>query len=243
MREQFLDRRGVRLQLLEGGEGAPLLYLHGAGGAGQWGAFHDGLARHFRVLAPTHPGFGVSADLPDLSAVDDFALFYLDLLDSLGLESLPVIGHSLGGWIAAELAVWQPQRVSKLVLASAAGLRREGVVQPDIFAQSSTRGGETSPEALEQALRDRATLARVAWNPYLHNPRLPGRLYRLTMPTMLVWGQNDPLIPPSIGERWAELIPQARLELIPNATHPIHREQPDAVLRAVLPFLAPEAAE
>lgn len=237
------DMAGVHVAVLEGGTGRPVLFLHGAGGAGEWTPLHARLAQSYHVIAPTHPGFGRSEDLPNLSSVRDFALFYLELLDRRGLDSLVVVGHSLGGWIAAEMAVWQPQRFSKLVLVSAAGLRREGVAQPDLFAQSLVPAGAvgdsllSNPEALERRIRDRATMARVAWNPYIHDPHLPDRLYRLRMPTLLVWGDQDPLIPPAIGERWAELLPDTRLRLVAGAGHPVHREQPDEVARLIEEFL------
>lgn len=246
----FLDARGTRIQVLHGGDGPPLVYLHGAGGAGEWSRVHARLAETYRVIAPTHPGFGDSAELPGLEAVDDFAFFYLALLDDLGVQQAIVMGHSVGGWIAAELATWDPRRVSRLILSAPAGLRRDGVQQPDLFAADAERSaqltyfdptkapsGVPTPETMEKRLRDRATLARVGWNPYLHNPRLAGRLFRVTSPTLLIWGANDRLIPPQIGEVWAEKLPDARLRLIPSCGHSINREQPDAVADLVGDFL------
>jgi pimeloyl-ACP methyl ester carboxylesterase len=122
-RERDLDVRGIRVRLLSGGSGEPLLYLHGGGDLGQWTPALAALAGRYTVLRPDHPGFSASADAGGIDSVHELAFFYLDLLDELGLGRVMVVGHSLGGWLAADLATIEPGRVSKLVLVSAAGLR------------------------------------------------------------------------------------------------------------------------
>jgi pimeloyl-ACP methyl ester carboxylesterase len=122
--EDCLELAGGRVHLFRGGEGKPLLFLHAAGGAGTWLEFHQLLARRgFDVIAPDHPGFGKSDEFPEVEAIDDLVYHYLDVMDALGLDHPHVVGASIGGWIAAELAVAAPHRVGSLVLLSAAGLR------------------------------------------------------------------------------------------------------------------------
>src|SRR5262245_38931226 len=118
---------------MRGGDGPPLLLLHAAGGAGTWPAFYGLLAQRFEVIAPDHPGFGGSDDLPEVEAIDDLVYHYLDVLDRLGLDHVNVVGASLGGWIAAELAVHSPHRIERLALLGAAGLRVPGRMATDIF--------------------------------------------------------------------------------------------------------------
>jgi pimeloyl-ACP methyl ester carboxylesterase len=128
-----LEFEGGSIHLLRGGDGPPLLFLHGAGGAGLWHPFHGLLAEHTSVFAPDAPGFGLSDTLPGVDAVDDLVYFYLDLLDRLGLESPAIVGHSFGAWCAAELAVHSPERVGRLVLLSPVGLRIPGHMPLDFF--------------------------------------------------------------------------------------------------------------
>src|SRR5579862_8267770 len=134
--QEFLELDGGRVHLLRGGSGEPVLFLHAAGGAGEWHELHAQLSEHFDVIAPDHPGFAKSDDFPQLTAIDDLVYHYLDLLDALGLDRPHVVGASFGGWIAAELAVHSPHRIGTLTLLSAAGLRVPGHPVPDIFLMS-----------------------------------------------------------------------------------------------------------
>ncbi|MCL6594557.1 MAG: alpha/beta fold hydrolase, partial [Alicyclobacillus sp.] len=125
--------RGTRIRLLQAGTGDPVLYLHGSGGGGVWLPFFDLLTTSYRVLAPEHPGFGESDSLPDADNMEDYAYFYLDFLDALGLDQVRVIGASLGGWLALEMACIEPRRFPQLVLVGSAGIRVDGVPVPDVF--------------------------------------------------------------------------------------------------------------
>jgi pimeloyl-ACP methyl ester carboxylesterase len=255
--EKFLDVRGARVHLLEGGQGEPLVYLHGAGSAGAWSPFLEALAQRYHVIAPTHPGFGKSERPEWIDRVDDVAFFYLDVLDQLGVDRMHLMGHSVGGWIAACLTTIANHRVRRLVLSDAAGLKPDGVHLPDLFALSEAQSAEImvydpaerearanakpSVELLERQLSDRAALARLAWNPYLHDPKLPHRLHRASMPCLLVWGKQDGLFPVALAGAWLEHLPNARLEVIDQAGHNPGREQAEQVARVVLEFLAEEA--
>ena len=187
------------IHVQRGGEGPPLLFLHAAGGAGAWHPFLGLLARRFAVVAPDHPGFGGSDDLPEVEAMDDLVYHYLDVLDRLGLERVHVVGGSLGGWLAAELAVHSPERIERLALLGAAGLRVPGNMATDIFlmtpdqvvttlfhdpaAAAGMFPEEPDVDFILATYRDQAGLARYGWAPYLNNPKLERRLHRITAPT------------------------------------------------------------
>lgn len=253
--ERNVTVRGTRVHLLAGGSGDPLVYLHGSGDPGGWTPALAALAGRYTVFRPDHPGFGASGDGEDLDSIHDLAFFYLDLLDELGLDRVILAGSSLGGWLAADLATIEPRRVRKLILVSAAGLRPAEPV-PDIFrlspaeladltfhtgeaAAAARRAAEElagQPAAFARYLRDRAATAHLGWNPYLHDPKLPRRLHRITAPALIVWGAQDRLLPPACAHRWAGLLPGARLAIIPDAGHLPLTEQAGAAAAAVLSF-------
>lgn len=245
----------ISIELLRAGSGLPLLFLHGAGSAGLWLPAHGELARSHSVYLPSHPGFGAS-DWPDwLDGIDDLVFHYLDFLDTFGLDRPIIIGASLGGWIAAELAIARPDRVGPLVLVNAAGLHLPGVEMPDIFPltpEQVTRLyyhdpgrveaaiaalADRPPDRIARANRDRAATARLAWQPYFADLKLLRRLQRITARTLIIWGANDRIFPPALGEAYAAGIPNARLVTIPDCGHAPHDERPAEFVRAVRGFL------
>jgi pimeloyl-ACP methyl ester carboxylesterase len=246
-----LDVRGGSIQILRGGEGPPLLFLHAAGGAGAWLPFHGLLARRFEVIAPDHPGFGGSDDLPEVEAIDDLVYHYLDVLDRLGLERVDVVGGSLGGWIAAELAVHSPERVGRLALLGAAGLRIPGHMAADVFLRTPDQvvellyrhpeavamPNEPDIDAILAIQRDMAALARYGWAPYLNDPKLERRLYRVSAPTLVLWADDDRVIPLEHARLYAERIPDATLQIVEDCGHAMYVERPDAFADAVREFL------
>ena len=250
MEESFLDVRGTRVHLLTEGEGPPLLFLHGAGGGG-WLPGHARLAERFRVYAPTHPGFGQSDNREDWDTLDDYVYHYLDLLDVLGLERVHLLGASMGGWMAAELAVGHSHRLRSLVLLNAAGLWVDEAPMADLFLlpqetltqlmwhdpSQAPAAPPATPEAMVAQARAKTTVARLAWNPYFHNPKLPPRLARVTAPTLIVWGASDRLIPLAHGQRYQQLIPEAELAVIPECGHSVLREQPERGARVIMDFI------
>ena len=251
---------GAAIRLFRGGpEGgpaaenaAPVVFLHGAGGHTGWMAFLDELAERFAVFAPEHPGFGQSDDPPWLDEVADLAYFHLDLLKALGLDRVHLIGTSLGGWVAAEMAVRSTARLASLTLVGAVGITAEGKTIPDTFRMSddeNLRRYYADPERaarrsadLARALADpavmavvaknRATVTRLAYRPRFHNPGLKKWLHRIDVPTLLIWGEADRIVPPSFGEAYRALIPGSRLVVLPNAGHAPFDEQKDAFLAA-----------
>jgi pimeloyl-ACP methyl ester carboxylesterase len=261
--EERVAVRGTEVRILRAGAGPAVLYLHGSGDSGGWLPILDSLAQTHTVYRPDHPGFGHSDDDDRIDSIHDLAFFYLDLLSELGLEQVSIVGVSLGGWIAADLATIEPERVDRLVLVGAAGLRVEGVQQPDVFMLSAVQlveltyhrpeaqeravadaaGLEADPEALQLHLRNRVGTAHLAWNPYFHDPKLVERTHRVTAPTLVVWGAEDRVLPPAHGERWTELLPSARLELIADAGHLPHVEAPATVSGLIAAFLSAPRAE
>jgi pimeloyl-ACP methyl ester carboxylesterase len=226
--ERTVNVRGIVTHMFEAGSpaAAPLLYMHGHGLGNLWLEFHQSLARNFHVFAPDIPGFGLT-ERPDwMRDMSDYILYFRDLLDELGLHKAIVVGHSLGGWMAAELAVWYPERVEKLVLSNSAGIRVKGTPIANIFAMNPQEllmtlfddfsaaapliPAEFNTDYLLSQYRQLTTLASLAWNP-AYDPRLERRLERIACPTLIVWGQNDRLIPPVYGDAFHRLIAHSEL--------------------------------
>jgi pimeloyl-ACP methyl ester carboxylesterase len=251
--EEILGVRDTSVRVLSGGKGEPLLFLHGAGGAGMWLPVHEKLAEHFRVIAPVCPGFGGTPRPDWLDRVDDLTLHHLDLLDALDLPRARVLGVSIGGWMAADLAAKYPERVAKLVLVGASGLSIAEAPIPDIFAMPmesvlpllfedlsaalALLPGSMDQAFIEAQLRERATLAHLAWNPHFHDPRLPRRLARVKTPALLVWGEKDRFTPVAHGRAYERLIAGARLVVIPGCGHVPPLERVDDFCASAIPFL------
>jgi len=250
---------GVRLEMIERGGGRPLLFLHPGIGIDPAAPVLDRLAAGAWVLAPSHPGFGRSELPAAMTTVDDLAYFYLDVIEALDLRDAILVGVSFGGWIAAEIAVKSTARFSHLVLADALGIKvgdRETRDIADIFAMtepqlrerayfdpvSAKRDFTALPEAeLITIARNREATARFGWSPYMHDPKLKGRLHRIGIPSLMLWGASDGIAAPDYGRAYAASIPGARFELIERAGHFPHLEQPDRFAALVLAFAAANA--
>jgi pimeloyl-ACP methyl ester carboxylesterase len=246
---------GTRIDIIERGTGRPLLFLHPENGIEPAMPAIDELAKGARVIAPTHPGYGRSELPKGTRTVDDLSYFYLDLLDQLDVRDLAVVGVSLGAWLAAEIAVKSSTRFSRLVMANAVGVKvsdRETRDIVDIFAltekeyldiayydpAAGVRDYKALPDAeVLAAARAREATARLAWNPFFHNPRLKSRLHRIRIPTLFLWGTHDRMLSESYGRAYCALIPGARFELIDRAGHFPHQEQPKVFAEKVLAFM------
>ncbi|MEX0785894.1 MAG: alpha/beta hydrolase [Dehalococcoidia bacterium] len=256
------------VQLRRGGSGEPLVYLHSAGGEGEGLALLDRLAERFDVVAPMFPGFGESEGIEQIDDMEDAVFHLLDLFEQLDLVSPAVLGMSLGGWMGIELATRYPERVSKLVVVNPAGLYIEGAEIKDLFGRSpaemaedlfadqshpmaqmmhqvsvsmSQAGGSALAipfDLLKPQLQTMAATARLAWDPYLHNPKLRKRLHRITAPTLVIRGKEDTLIPAAHAQAYAREIPGAKLVEMPNAAHLIAVERPDELAELVIDFLS-----
>jgi pimeloyl-ACP methyl ester carboxylesterase len=245
---------GTRLGITEIGQGRPIVFLHP--GIGLRGAepFLARLGSLGRVIAPAHPGF-FGSDLSGFASIDDISYLYLSLLEEFA-EPAIVVGASLGGWIALEVATKSSARIAGLVLVDAVGVRfntREVPDFADIYAlaradidklqyhdpkHAQIDYPSTPPAELEIIARNRDAETRFTWSPYLHNPRLRTRLHRATAPTLVVWGESDGLVPPAYGQKLAAALPNASFEVIPKAGHFPHIEQPDALVTRIARFTA-----
>ena len=249
-----VEIRGCKLSFARGGQGAPLLYLHGTDGLAPWPAILDPLAHRFDVLAPDHPGFGNSEAAEWIEDISDLAYFCLDFIEVLALRNIHLVGHFLGGWIALEMAVRSAQNLRSLTLISAAGIRVKGVPKADLFMldpeevarlcyADSQRGEEAAQRAAAEkyedtAIRNRIASARFGWQPRFFNPRLARWLHRIKLPTQIIWGDRDRIIPPIYGETLHGLIAGSQLTMIENAGHLPHVECADAVSSAIESFIA-----
>src|SRR3954447_9587980 len=218
-RIETVTAAGAAIRLFRGGPaegGAPVVFLHGAGGHTGWMGFLDALAERFAVFAPEHPGFGQSDDPPWLDEVADLAYFHLDLLKALGLDRVHLIGTSLGGWVAAEMAVRNTARLASLTLVGAVGIPTGGITAtaetiPDTFRmpddenlrryyadpeRAARRSADlaralANPAVMAIVAKNRATVTRLAYRPRFHNPELRKWLHRIDVPTLLIWGESD----------------------------------------------------
>jgi pimeloyl-ACP methyl ester carboxylesterase len=266
---EILDVRGTRVGLRRAGAGPTLLYLHGGIGDVDWLPVFDQLAERCTVYHPSHPGFGTSGGLEHIDDIGDLVLHYVDVITTLGLNAraLDVVGSSFGGWVAVEIAQRYPQLVQRLVLIDAAGLWIDDAPIGEMFGDppqelakrlfrnqqhplalamaSITDVSQLPEEVILPQFTAMEAMAKVAWNPYFHNPKLERRLDRITAPTLVVWGGQDRFIPLAHGERYAARIPAARLEVIENCGHFPVLEQPEAVCRLLVDFLgaAPASRE
>jgi pimeloyl-ACP methyl ester carboxylesterase len=250
--QSFVDVDGCRLNLRRGGAGEPLLYLHGSNGVPGIAPFMDKLAARFDVLVPEHPGFGESSEPEWLESMHDLSYFYLDLLKTLDLRGVHVVGSSLGGWLALEVAVRDTSRIKSLVLVGPAGLSVPGVTPGDTFLWSPeelTRNlyfdpaiadrllsQPMTPEQLDVSLKNRHTVARLAWEPRLHNPHLRKWLHRIDVPVKIVWGENDKLLPVAYAREFQRLMPRASVEVVPSCGHLPQAERPDVFCEIVFEF-------
>ena len=243
------------VRVLEKGEGQPLLFLHSEMGAGVWTEGLDRLARVYRVLLPDHPGFGPSPLPTWLTGMDDIIVHYSNLLAALGLDESPVriAGVSFGGWIAAEYASFYPRQVQKLLLAGPLGLRVPELPPPDLFRlgfdevvplvfHDPSKAAAVMPvspdiESQVQMFHDWSAFARLAWSPYLHNPKLTHRLGRANMPALIIWGSQDRLTPPVYAEWYQRFLPSARVAYIQDCGHDPTIEQPEEFASLALEFL------
>jgi pimeloyl-ACP methyl ester carboxylesterase len=237
---------GIRTVVHSAGAGTPLVFLHGAGTFTGF-AYAREWTRSHRVIIPYHPGFGESGDDPGIDAIGDYALHCLDLFDALGLGALHLVGYSFGGWMAAETAILQPDRVTKLALVAPAGLVVRDPPAADLLAlhpRDVPAHLMHDPERLKPFLplgndieflalryREQSALARVVWERPSGNPKLERWLHRLRMPTQLVWGAHDRVRPVAHAARWQAGLPASRLVVLPDAGHLVLEEAPEAAGR------------
>ena len=249
---------GVAMQLTRAGEGPPLLVLHHDVGTLARLPFYDALARRFTVLVPSHPGYDGSQRPEWMRNVRDLAVMHQWLLGELAITRAPqtvsIVGLGFGGWIAAEMASQAPRAFKKLVLVGAMGLKPEhGVIADQAlvsyidyvrlgFSDQATFdrlfGAEPETSRLEHWDLNREMSFRIAWKPYMYSQTLPHLLGGVKAPALVVWGDDDKIVPRGAGELYAAALPQARFEIVPEAGHCVDMEQPQALAHLVGSFIA-----
>ena len=247
----------IEVATTEKGEGHPILLLHGGGGPLTVQGFADLLAAQqpARVITPTHPGFGGTPRPDSLASVPGLAALYVALLAELGLHDVTVIGNSIGGWIAAEMALLDTSRISGFVLVDAVGIEVPGHPVADFFSLTPRQLAEhsyhdpdrfgidpskLSPEALAVMAGNRAAIAVYAGTS-MTGAGLAERLGKVTTPTLVVWGDSDHIADADYGRAYAEAIPGARFQLLPNTGHLPQIETPGQLLDAVWTFVESHA--
>jgi pimeloyl-ACP methyl ester carboxylesterase len=254
MELKTVQTRHVPVRYIEGGDGPPLVFLHSAGGVTPEDPFLQALARSHHVYAPLVPGYGDSEECPEIRDMLDFTLHTWDVVDALGVKDPILVGHSMGGMIAAEMAAVQPNDVSRLALIAPAGLWDDNHPIPDLFstmpyempallfhdeaagAAMLTAGRDVEdPNFLQQYLVTNARQLGMAGRILFPIPErgLAGRLYRIKARTVIVWGDSDRLIPPVYAHAFKKGIARAELVSIPEAGHMVTVEQTSAVVEAV----------
>jgi len=255
----------LQTKVFEAGSGDTVVYLHGGGGVTAADPLFEALAGRLRVIAPLHPGFVDPDDVEEIRDVHDLALYHDELFDALGLDAVPVIGHSFGGMVAAELAAHVPHRVSKLVLAAPAGLWNDDYPMADMFtafpfeinnllwADPSSSEAQQAMAAmakdfaelkvddpmvamLQRVLPGLITIGKYMWP--LPDKGLSRRLRRIKAPTLVLWGEKDKLIPSRYADDFVAGIPNARADFIPDAGHMMPFERTSEFVKLVADFLA-----
>jgi len=256
VREVQVDIGGTTIHMLQGGSGAPLLLLHGTEGRQGWLRYAQALAEQYTVYLPSHPGFDGSERPAWLKTMPDLVCFYTWFLEQQGLEDVPAIGFALGGWLAAEIVATTRHAFRKLMLVDAAGIKPQQGDITDLFILSPAQiaelsfhnaqqapeyemlyGGTRTPEQQESTMKNREMVVRLTWKPYMHDPRLPALLARVRIPTCVVWGRQDQIIPVECGELYRQAIPGAELVVLEDCGHLPQVEQPEAFVRLARQFL------
>lgn len=252
---QTVELGPVKLDVERRGKGKPMLVLYGEEGLELDAPVLDRLAGKRELIIPSPPGFGRSERPEWVGSPDDISYMYLDLVAKLGLANVEVVGFGLGGWIAAEMATKSDAFIGKLVLVDAFGVKVGGPLERDVqdmwllhpakvaamkwFDQAKGKRdyASMSEDQLTIVARNLESFARFCWDPYMHNPKLPQRLHRISKPTLFIWGENDGIVTPAYGKAYAALVPGARFSAIAKAGHYPHIEQPDAFLKLLEGFI------
>ncbi len=251
---ELMSVAGIQTEVRRWGEGPPLLYLHPGDGLAKENEFLAALARHYQVIAPSHPGFGNSLRPDDFKTMEDLAYFYLDFMAQENLVGVTMAGSSFGGWVALEIAIRSSARLAQIILIDTVGVRfseRDKADITDVYMLSDAeiiensyfdvaRGKFDIANATDEELlivsRNRVALCQYAWSPYMHNPRMKRWLHRVDVPTLVLWGAQDRIVSVEYGQRVAAAISDANFKMIEEAGHYPHIEKPKETVDAILAF-------
>lgn len=247
--ETLRDVAGVKLHVARSGKGKPLLVLHHDTGSLDRLPFYDALAERHDVIVPHHPGYGRSERPTWMRSVRDVAVAYRWLLSDLGIPDATLVGLGFGGWIAAEMATMAPRDPAALVLVGPMGIKPpegdildQAIVSYVDYARAgfhdqkafdSVYGAEPSTDQLVEWDICREMNFRIAWKPYMYSQTLPHLLGGVRVPSLVVWGAQDRVVPPSAAPVWKAALPEARLEIVPDCGHCVDMERPDELVRLI----------
>lgn len=255
---RVIEAAGIAVELRRAGRGAPLLVIHGELGLPGWLESFAQLAEHYDVIVPSLPGYGRSTRPDWIMSVHDLAAWVTWFARDYDLPTpLNVIGCSLGGWAAAEIATVAPQFFNKMILVGAMGLKPERGEIFDYFLEAGPTGlrrafrrpeqsaefmrfwgRELPPEAADLVEQHREMTCRIAWKPYMHSLTLRHLLPGVRTPTLLVWGRQDAITPVECGEIYRRAIPGSRLAIMEDCGHMPEMEKPEEFAHLVRDFLA-----
>jgi pimeloyl-ACP methyl ester carboxylesterase len=252
--ESTIDIAGIKLHVARGGEGPPVLVLHRDNGAAEASAFHDELAKSAHLLLPHHPGWGRSSRAEWMRSVRDLAIIYRGVLAELGVARPVLIGLGFGGWVAAEMATMAPADLGKLILVAPMGIKPpegdildQAIVSYIDYARAGFNdqgafdkiyGAEPTTDQLEAWDIAREMCFRIAWKPYMYSQTLPHLLPSVKVPTLIVWGDQDKVVPVSTAKAYLAALPNARLEIFEDCGHCVDLEQPVSLAELVESFIA-----
>ncbi len=254
--EERVPVAGTELYITKGGSGGPLLVLHGIECHEGWGAFQEALAAHATVYAPAHPGYTPTERPEWITTITHQAIFYHWFIEQQGLGPVDIVGLNLGGWIAAQMAIMCPQNVRNLVLVDAAGVHPE---KGEIFDVFITPWKEVIDRCFSDAANcpeyarvyggefqefggpreaGRTMSIRMAFRPFMYDPALPDMLRKITARTLIVWGEDDQIIPPECATLYQQAIPGATVHTIKRCGHWPQFERPDELAQCIQGFVA-----
>jgi len=241
------------LTFAEQGDGQAVLLLHGGAGPASVAGLGDALSQSAHVIVPTHPGFNGEPRPDRFTRIDDLVLAYLALIERLDLSRVVVIGNSVGGWIAAEMALRQSPRLAGIVLLNAVGIdtgsSEKTIVDPMKLAPAERlalsfhdperfAAVPLTSEAAAMMADNQRTLRAYAGDPFMYEPTLRERLAQMSVPALVVWGESDRIVDADYGRLYASSIPGARFELVSEAGHFPQIERRDKVVRLIGDFTA-----
>ena len=252
--ESTIDIGGTQMHMARGGKGPPVLVLHRDTGAPEASSFHEELAKSAHLMLPHHPGWGRSRRAEWMRSVRDLAVMYRGVLAELGVVRPVLVGLGFGGWIAAEMATMAPADLGKLVLVAPMGIKPP---EGDIFDQAIVSyidyaragfndqgafdriyGAEPTTDQLEAWDIAREMCFRIAWKPYMYSQTLPHLLPNVKVPALIVWGDQDKVVPVATAKRYLAALPNARLELFEGCGHCVDLERPANLATLVESFIA-----
>lgn len=252
-RTDRVELLGSTINVRRSGAGAPLLFLHDSWSPIEWSPFFARLSEQFAVVVPDHPGFGESDTPAWLRNVADMAYYYLDFIDAMDLRGAHVVGSSVGGWVAAEVAVRNPDVFGTINLLAPAGIRVLGEQSGDVFIWDAAELAEglfcdpglvqqgqhavLSRDQIEVQLKNKYTTARLAWEPRFFNPDIERWLHRIKQPVQVLWGDDDRVFPSSYASAWNAKLPRCRVDTIERCGHLPHVERPDITADKVIRFI------